>query len=168
MTNFTDGLVRTAFSSTIMLLLYEAREYERSIAVFAQCLRYHNDMDVQMFLAANYKALGKYFESEQHYKMAVAMCPMRFIPLYELVKLYNDANRKDEVYALAKKIIEKDVKVPSSTIDAIKKEMQLLIEIQETADESGATDHTSITSGNKDTRQGETPKAQPNGAALPP
>ena len=72
-----------------------------------------------MFLAANNKELGKQIEAEKHYNMAAAMCPVRFMPLYELVKLYDAANRKDEVLALAKKIINKDVKVPSSTVTTI-------------------------------------------------
>jgi len=47
--------------------LYEAKEFENSLAVFELCTRYHNDMDVQMFLAANYKALGRLIEAERHY-----------------------------------------------------------------------------------------------------
>jgi tetratricopeptide (TPR) repeat protein len=148
--------------------LHEAKEYERSIAVFERCARYYNDMDVQMLLADNYKETGKLPEAEQHLKMAVAMCPARFMPLYELVKLYGDAGRRDEALASAKKIIDKDVKVSSSTVSAIKKEMRLLIEEQETADEPASADHTLKPSGNEDTRQGETPKVRPNGAALPP
>jgi len=96
------------------------------------------------------------------------MCPVRFMPLYKLVKLYDDANRRDEVFVLARKIIDKDVKVPSPTITTIKQEMRLLIEGQETGDEPASADRTLKPSGNEDARQGETPKAQPNGAALPP
>ena len=82
--------------------------------------------------------------------------------------MYDDTNRKEEAFALAKQIIDKDVKVASNTIIAIKQEMRLLIEAQETAEEPASADHTLKSAGNEETRQGVTPKVQPNGAALPP
>ena len=82
-------------------------------------------MDVQMLLAANNKELKRYTEAEQHLKTAATMCPARFMPLYELVKLYEIADRKKEALALAKHIIDKDVKIPSRTVEAIKLEMRL-------------------------------------------
>ena len=149
--------------------LCEAGEYERSIAVFTQCLSYHNDMDVQMLLAYNNKEQGRYREAERHLLTAAAMCPVRFMPLYELAKLYDDAGRKDETLAMAKKIIDKDVKIPSLAITGIKNEMRQFIEAHEaTANEPASVDHTLKPSGNNETRQGETPKAQSNGATLPP
>jgi hypothetical protein len=84
------------------------------------------------------------------------------MPLYELVKLYEAADRRVEALALAQKIIDKDVKVPSSTITAIKNEMRQLIEAQETSDVP--ENRTSDKPKTDETRQGETP----HGAALPP
>ena len=148
--------------------LHEAKEYEKSVAVFERCTRYYNDMDVQILLADNYKELGKYPEAEQCLKLAAAMCPARFMPLYELVRLYDAADRKDEALALAKKIIDKDVKIPSHTVTAIKNEMRQLIEAQETSDETESNNPTNNEPINNKTRQGETPEVQPHGAALPP
>lgn len=108
--------------------LHEVKEFERSIAVFEHCMRYYNDMDVQMLLADNYKESGKYTKAERHLKTAAAMCPARFMPLYESVKLYDATGRKDEALAVARKIIDKDVKVPSPTVIAIKNEMHKLAE----------------------------------------
>ena len=54
-------------------------------------------------------------------KTAANMCPVRFMPLYELVKLYDAIDRKDDTLALVKIIIDKEVKIPSYTITAIKK-----------------------------------------------
>jgi len=142
--------------------LNEAKEYERSITAFEICTRHYNDMDVQMLMADNYKTLGKYAEAERHFKMAAAMCPVRFMPLYELVKLYDTTNQKDEALAMAKIIIEKDVKIPSPTIAAIKNEMQRLIEAQEiNRVKEDLTDEPVF----EKTRQGETPE---QGEALPP
>ena len=128
-------------------------------------------MDVQILLAENYRELGKYAEAEQHLKTAATMCPARFMPLYELAKLYEATNRMDEALAMAEIIVAKSVKVPSHTVTAIKNEMrQLLVlrgspvretEVIEAREINRETDE----SENDDTRQGETPE---QGAALPP
>ncbi|MDR1225096.1 MAG: O-antigen ligase family protein [Tannerella sp.] len=61
--------------------LHEVKEYAKSLSVFEQCVRYYNDMDVQMLLAYNYKESGRYDEAEKHLKLAAGMCPGRFMPL---------------------------------------------------------------------------------------
>jgi len=148
--------------------LHEADEFERSNAVFERCTRYFNDMDVQMLMAGNYKKLGKFAEAEQHFKLAAAMFPAKFIPLYELVNLYVANNRKDEALALAKKIIDKKEKVISPTIADIKNDMRRLIERLEKSGEPENDSRTSEEAKNDHTSQGETPEVQPLGAALPP
>ena len=110
--------------------LHKAKEFERSITVFERCLMYYNDMDVQMLLADNYIEIGKYAKAEHHLKMATLMCPSRFMPLYKLVKLYQLTERGNEAFTLAKKIIDKDVKIHSSTVTAILNEMRQLVETQ--------------------------------------
>ena len=148
--------------------LHKAKDFEKSNAVFKQCTLYHNDMDVQMLLADNYKELEKYTDAEQHLKTAAAMCPVRFMPLYELVKLYDATDRKGDALAMAKKIIDKDIKVPSPTIDLIKKEMSQLIEVLETLNVPENDNWMSDEPEKDKTRQGETPEIPSHGAALPP
>ena len=106
------------------------REFERSIVVFERCMRHNNDLDIQMFQAENFKELGKYAEAELLLKTAANMCPARFMPLYKLVKLYVETDRKDEALLLANKIMNKDVKIPSTTVDTIKNEMRQMLEAQ--------------------------------------
>ena len=108
--------------------LHEIRKYEKSIVVFNRCTHYYNDMDVQMLLADNYKQLGKYAEAEQHLKTAIAMCPAKFMPLYELANLYELASCREEFFALAQQIIDKEEKIPSAAVTAIKNKMRRLIE----------------------------------------
>ena len=79
-------------------------------------------------MADNYKELGEFSVAESHLKTAAAMCPARFIPLYELVKLYEITERREEALSIAKKIISKDVKIPSFKVRSIKNEMRQLIE----------------------------------------
>jgi len=89
------------------------------------------------------------------------MCPVRFMPLYELAKLYKATGRREEAIALAKTILDKRVKVPSSTVNAIKNEMRKLIEAEAQEPEDSvpaAESRTSEKTGNKKQREpGEFP-----------
>jgi tetratricopeptide (TPR) repeat protein len=112
--------------------LHEVKEYEKSLSVFDLGVKYYNDMDVQMLLADNYKELGRHNEAEKHFKLASAMCPNRFMPLYQLVLLYKETNRNEDALKVAQQILDKKVKIPSSTVNAIKNEMRQLIENRQT------------------------------------
>jgi tetratricopeptide (TPR) repeat protein len=147
--------------------LHEVGEYEQSIASFERSMHYNNDMDVQILLADNYRELHCYDEAEHHLKMAAAMCPVRFVPLYKLAKLYDATGRHDDALAVARQIVDKEIKIPSHTVTAIKREMRQLMEREENrapATQSG----TSEKSNNNTIRQGETPETVPHGSALPP
>jgi O-antigen ligase len=110
--------------------LHEVKEYGKSLSVFDVCVKYYNDMDVQMLLADNYKELGMYVKAEQHFKLAASMCPNRFMPLYQLALLYKETNRNDEALNLAQHIVDKEIKIPSSTVNAIKNKMRQLLKIE--------------------------------------
>lgn len=111
--------------------LHEVKEYEKSLSVFDLCTEHYNDMDVQMLLADSYKELKRAEEAERHFLLASAMCPNRFMPLYQLVELYNATGRRSDAIALAQKIAAKKVKIPSPTVNAIKNKMKQLVSEQE-------------------------------------
>jgi hypothetical protein len=52
------------------------------------------------------------------------MCPNRFMLLYQLALLYKETNRNDEALKLAHQIVDKEIKIPSSTVQAIRHKMQ--------------------------------------------
>ena len=56
--------------------------------------------------------------------LASRMCPNRFIPLYELVNIYDSTNQQDRALKLATEIVNKPVKIPSATISSIKMKMK--------------------------------------------
>jgi O-antigen ligase len=124
--------------------LHEVKEYEKSLSVFGLCVKYYNDMDVQMLLANNYEESGKYDEAEKHFKIAALMCPNRFMPLYQLALLYKETNRNKEALKLAQQIVDKEIKIPSSTVNAIKHKMQQLIENSQTETEKTVPEQTNI------------------------
>jgi hypothetical protein len=78
-----------------------------------------------------------------------------------LAQLYDATGRRNEALTVAKQIVDKKIKIPSSTIVAIKKEMRQLIEKEENRAPSDQPN-------NNLTRQGETPEVQPRGNAIPP
>jgi hypothetical protein len=56
------------------------------------------------------------------------MCPVKFMPLYRLAKLYDESGDKSRAQELAKVVLNKRIKIPSPTIAAIQEEMRRLIE----------------------------------------
>ena len=160
-----DGLFLYNFAAE----LHEAGEFEKSLIVFEHCTRYFNDMDVQMLLAINYKQLGKFADAEKHFKLATAMVPSKFVPMYELVKLYMANNREDDALALAKKIIHKEEKVISPRVVEIKKQMRQLIQALEKSDNLEKNHKMGDESINKNKLwRSEMPEIQFRAEALPP
>jgi tetratricopeptide (TPR) repeat protein len=80
-----------------------------------------------MLMADNYLQLKEYKEAERHYIKASHTCPVKFMPLYELAKIYAEEGRNDKALVLANTILAKKVKVQSATLFTIKKEMRELI-----------------------------------------
>jgi tetratricopeptide (TPR) repeat protein len=79
-------------------------------------------------LGNNYKTLGKNTEAEQAYLHAWYMAPARFYPLYLLAKLYDETGQTEKAVAMAKKLLEKEVKIESTAIQEIQEEMRKIIE----------------------------------------
>jgi hypothetical protein len=110
-----------------------AERYSKSLQIAYECERFWADYDLQMLIADNYEQQQQYKEAEQYYENAAAMCPVKFMPLYRLAKLYVEAGREDEALALANTILAKRVKVPSPTVSMIRNEMrQMAKDIKDT------------------------------------
>ena len=103
-------------------------EYCRSQQVLNECMRRMDDYDTRLLAASNHEHMGNYGVCEQHLRKASAMCPVRFVPLYRLAKLYQTMGRTEELHSLARQIMDKEVKVPSRRITEIKDEMRYILE----------------------------------------
>ncbi|MDR0574022.1 MAG: O-antigen ligase family protein [Tannerella sp.] len=82
-------------------------QYEKSLTIAQECERLWADYDLQMLMADNYRQMQRYKDAEQHYKKASLMCPVKFMPLYELAKLYVEEWRDNEALSLANTILAK-------------------------------------------------------------
>jgi len=125
-----------------------SKHYEESLVIARECESLWGDYDLQMLIADNYQQLKDYAKAEQHYRKAAAMCPAKFVPLYQLAKMLDAIGRNDEAVALAIQIVNKPIKVLSTQIVAIQREMRELIL--------------------KNQRQGNALNEQPFDSALPP
>ncbi len=103
-------------------------EYQRSQQVLDECIQRMDDYDTRLLAASNHEHMAGYEQAERHYRQASAMCPVRFVPLYRLAKLYGTMERNDEQRNMARRIIDKAVKVPSLRITEIKDEMRYILE----------------------------------------
>lgn len=109
-------------------MLNSLKRYDESNATFTECTMYLNDYDVQLLLADCYLQKENFDQAEKCFLLASNMCPNRFVPLYQLVHLYDRIGEKDKAYDLAEKVMYKAVKVPSLKVQRIKKEMKEYVE----------------------------------------
>lgn len=103
-------------------------QYEKSLAVAERCSRLWADYYLQIILGDDCLKLGRHRFAETYFSNAAAMCPVRFIPWYKLVTVYQAMGRTDDARALAQLILDKTIKVPSPVVYAIRREMRQLID----------------------------------------
>ncbi|MDR1340574.1 MAG: O-antigen ligase family protein [Prevotellaceae bacterium] len=118
--------------------------YDKSLQVGKACERLWADYDLQMLLADNYLQLQQYDEAERHYRKASQMCPVKFMPLYRLAKLYEERGNRVETLRWAELILGKRIKISSPTINAIRQEMKQLIEKDSNPASESRTDAESV------------------------
>lgn len=104
--------------------------YGESIALQKECMKRYNNMDIQLNMANNYIQLGEFSKAEECLILASNMCPSRFVPLFELFKLYQKTNKKVEATEYANLILNKDVKIPSPLITEIKSSVEKFLEYE--------------------------------------
>lgn len=93
--------------------------YEESLSIIDEYLPYLNDYDVLILMGDDYTKLGRTEEAFKVYKKASLMIPNRFVPLYNIMKLYQSINDNDSARIIAEQIVYKPVKIKSVSISAI-------------------------------------------------
>ncbi len=92
-----------------------------------------NTTIIETALGDSYKNLKQYSKAEVAYIHAKNMIPVRFYPMYLLAKLYNESGENTKAIMIAKQILEKDIKIPSTAIKEIQAEMKIMIHQHENA-----------------------------------
>lgn len=126
---FYEELKEELGANSLFLYNYAAElhfvgHYDESIEVLTECIRYWNDYDIQLLFADCYLQKGEFEKAEECLILASNMCPNRFIPLYQLVHLYDKIGEKEKAYEFANRITHKTIKVPSFKVQCIIDEMK--------------------------------------------
>ena len=97
--------------------------HDESMKIANECNKLWADCDLQMLMADNCLQLQQYRATESYLKKAAAMCPVKFMPLYQLTELYQETGRQKEAQELAQIILDKEIKIASPVISSIKNKM---------------------------------------------
>lgn len=103
------------------------KQHKEAILILEHAKQYAGNTILQTTLGDSYKALGLYREAEEAYQLAVAMLPDRFYARYLLAKLYSETEQTAKLLPIARYLLEKEPKIPSSAINDIKAEMNLIL-----------------------------------------
>ncbi|MDR0602686.1 MAG: O-antigen ligase family protein [Bacteroidales bacterium] len=96
-----------------------AIQFEKSKILLNECRKKFNDYDLQMLLADNYYHIGDTIEAIRIYQHAENMIPCRFLPLYCQFEIYKKHKNVSNAKEIAHKIVKKQVKVKSTTVESI-------------------------------------------------
>lgn len=80
--------------------------------------------DTALFIADNAKECGNVDAAEEYYWLASKMCPVRFLPLYGLFRLYNEECRFEEMKDMGQLILTKPIKVHSNEVRMIRTQVR--------------------------------------------
>ncbi|OCB72882.1 O-antigen ligase family protein [Flavobacterium glycines] len=99
----------------------------KAIVVLEQAKQYQNNTIITTALGDSYKVTKQYDKAEEAYQQAVNMTPGKFYANYLLAKLYDGSGQKVKAVAMAKKILNKEIKIPSIAIKEIQGEMNSIL-----------------------------------------
>lgn len=112
-------------------ILFNQKKYEKSLYYAIETNKILNNYETQLLLADNFRKLKKYNESLSHYKESSYMCPNRFIPLYGIFNIYKETKDYKKMDSIRYIILNKKIKIRSSTIDNIIYKVKKNIEKEE-------------------------------------
>ena len=106
-------------------------DYQKSLEILERGRNYTSDEVFYTNLGDTYKSLKRYDDAEQEYCFASYMVPHKLYPLYLMVLLYAETGEKVKAYNLAKRILDKEIKIESNATDEIRAAMMEIITKQE-------------------------------------
>lgn len=101
-------------------VLSEYRDCKEAGHMAAESFDLMPNYDTALLIADNAKECGDADMAEEYYRLASRMCPVRFVPLYGLFRLYEELNQLDKMEKVGIVIISKPMKVSSFKVREIK------------------------------------------------
>ena len=108
--------------------LNQQQKYEKSNQILFECLNYFNNSELQLFICDNYIHLKNYTKALQHSKIASAMVPARFYPLYYQFIIAQEMQDTSQSIRIAKQILDKHEKVNNVSIKMLKIQMRRYVQ----------------------------------------
>ncbi|MFL1011683.1 O-antigen ligase family protein [Jejuia sp. DST062] len=118
-----DGDFLMNYGKTLCL----AKKYPQAISILQQAKQHLNTTIIETALGDTYRGEKQYKNAEMAYKRAYHMIPSRFYPLYLQAKLYDESGDEAQAVTMAKRLLDKKVKIPSTAIEEMKTEMKTII-----------------------------------------
>ena len=103
---------------------YDEEDYSLSLELSKEAEKKIADYDLKMLIGDCYQSLQKTNEALDAYSKASHMCPSKYMPLYEIYKIYSSRNDTINCIRLYGEIINKKEKVHSRTIEVIINEIK--------------------------------------------
>ncbi|QIL40398.1 hypothetical protein G7074_14675 [Pedobacter sp. HDW13] len=118
---------RPAFNYNYGVTLFQYGRYPESVKIFEDLRNKFVTLDVMLYLGKSYQAVKQYNNAEKIFKDASFMVPNRFIPKYNLFRLYHEIKDFKKADAVAQEILTMPVKIPSNEVDSIKNEVKKML-----------------------------------------
>jgi len=118
---------QTPFLFEYAQCLNKAGEYAKSNQVLELAIKISCDPMLYNIMGKNYQGLKKYQLAEQNFLLASRIVPSRLYPYYLLANLYAESGNTRKALLMAQKVLKKEPKVQSTTINEMREKMRGLI-----------------------------------------
>jgi len=123
------------------VFLFKKHNYQNSINILQQGIKYSGDPGFYVYIGMNYEYLGNYCKAEEYYYKAFAILPNRIYPLYKLCMLFDKLQNKHKLLEIAMKIHSFKAKVNSNNTLIIKNEINRILESNNIRTKINKSDH---------------------------
>ena len=106
------------------------KQNEKAVRILKEAKQHINTTIIETTLGDAYKGIKQYDKAEIAYQQAANMIPVRFYPMYLLAKLYEESEEKMKSIKMAKEILKKEIKIPSTAIKEIQAEMRKIVDTE--------------------------------------
>ncbi|HEX2869065.1 MAG TPA: O-antigen ligase family protein [Ignavibacteriales bacterium] len=102
-------------------------KHTEAISLLESALNKYNDPNLWLTLGRSNESINNYSKAEFCYRKASNIIPHKYFPRYCLIKVLIKDKKIDEALLTGKKLMKMDVKIPSTAIDQMRKEIGELI-----------------------------------------
>lgn len=103
-------------------------EYDKAIPILERATTFYSNPNLYMVLAEAYEETETYDKALANYRFSWNIIPHKMYPLYRMAKVHQKTGNQTALLGLAKEIVAKEEKVPTTAGRQIKNEMNDIIQ----------------------------------------